>query len=40
MPFVEVSTGEKLSGEIRAKLAEECSNAILTMSGGMAICEF
>jgi hypothetical protein len=40
MPFVEVSTGEKLSGEIRAKLAEEFSNAIMTMSGGMAICEF
>jgi phenylpyruvate tautomerase PptA (4-oxalocrotonate tautomerase family) len=40
MPFVEVSTGEKLSGEIRAKLAEEFSNAIMTMSGGMATCEF
>jgi phenylpyruvate tautomerase PptA (4-oxalocrotonate tautomerase family) len=40
MPFVEMSTRENLSDEIRAKLAEEFSNAIMTMSGGMAICEF
>jgi phenylpyruvate tautomerase PptA (4-oxalocrotonate tautomerase family) len=40
MPFVEVSTREKLSDEIRAKLAEEVSKTIVTVSGGMAICEF
>jgi phenylpyruvate tautomerase PptA (4-oxalocrotonate tautomerase family) len=40
MPFVEVSTRESLSDEIRAKLAEEVSKTIVTVSGGMAICEF
>ena len=30
MPFVEVFTREKLSDEIRAKLAEELSNTIMT----------
>ena len=40
MPTVEVSTRETLSDEVRAKLAEEVSKTIVTMSGGMAICEF
>jgi phenylpyruvate tautomerase PptA (4-oxalocrotonate tautomerase family) len=40
MPFVKVSTREELSDEIRAKLAEEVSKTIVTVSGGMAICEF
>jgi hypothetical protein len=30
----------KLSDEIPAKLAEESSNTIVTMSQGMAICEY
>ena len=34
MPFVEVFTREKLSGEIRAKLAEELSNTIMTVEVG------
>jgi|HubBroStandDraft_3_1064219.scaffolds.fasta_scaffold11852_3 phenylpyruvate tautomerase PptA (4-oxalocrotonate tautomerase family) len=40
MPTVEVSTRETLSDEVRAKLAEQVSKTIVTMSGGMAICEF
>jgi phenylpyruvate tautomerase PptA (4-oxalocrotonate tautomerase family) len=34
MPFVEVFTREKLSDEIRAKLAEELSNTIMTVELG------
>ena len=34
MPFVEVFTREKLSDEIRARLAEELSNAIMTVEVG------
>jgi phenylpyruvate tautomerase PptA (4-oxalocrotonate tautomerase family) len=34
MPFVEVFTREKLSDEIRAKLAEELSNAMMTVEIG------
>ena len=34
MPFVEVFTREKLSNEIRAKLAEELSNTIMTVEVG------
>jgi phenylpyruvate tautomerase PptA (4-oxalocrotonate tautomerase family) len=34
MPFVEVFTREKLSDEIRAKLAEELSNTIMTVEVG------
>lgn len=34
MPFVEVFTREKLSDEIRAKLAEELSNTIMTIEIG------
>ena len=34
MPFVEVFTREKLSGEIRAKLAGELSNTIMTVELG------
>jgi phenylpyruvate tautomerase PptA (4-oxalocrotonate tautomerase family) len=34
MPFVEVFTREKLSDEIRAKLAEELSNTIMTVEIG------
>ena len=34
MPFVEVFTREKLSNEIRAKLAEELSNAMQTVEIG------
>jgi hypothetical protein len=34
MPFVEVFTREKLSDEIRAKLAEELSNTMMTVEIG------
>jgi phenylpyruvate tautomerase PptA (4-oxalocrotonate tautomerase family) len=34
MPFVEVFTREKLSKEVRAKLAEELSNTIMTIEIG------
>jgi len=34
MPFVEVFTREKLSDEIRAKLAEELSNTVMTVEVG------
>jgi hypothetical protein len=34
MPFVEVFTREKLSDEIRAKLAEELSDTIMTVEVG------
>ena len=34
MPFVEVFTRERLSDEIRAKLAEELSNTIMTVEVG------
>ena len=34
MPFVEVFTREKLSDEVRAKLAEELSNTIMTIEVG------
>ena len=34
MPFVEVFTREKLSDEVRAKLAEELSNTIMTVEVG------
>jgi phenylpyruvate tautomerase PptA (4-oxalocrotonate tautomerase family) len=34
MPFVEVFTREKLSDEIRSKLAEELSNTIMTVEVG------
>ncbi len=34
MPFVEVFTREKLPDEIRAKLAEELSNTIMTVEVG------
>jgi 2-keto-4-pentenoate hydratase/2-oxohepta-3-ene-1,7-dioic acid hydratase in catechol pathway len=34
MPFVEVFTREKLSDEVRAKLAEELSNTVMTVEVG------
>jgi phenylpyruvate tautomerase PptA (4-oxalocrotonate tautomerase family) len=34
MPFVEVFTREKLSNEVRAKLAEELSNTVMTVEVG------
>jgi hypothetical protein len=34
MPFVEVFTREKLSDEVRTKLAEELSNTVMTVEVG------
>ena len=34
MPFVEVFTREKLSDEVRAKLAEGLSNTVMTVEVG------
>ena len=34
MPFVEVITREKLSDKVRAKLAEELSNTVMTVEVG------